>query len=326
MIKHFWNKTRFFSLVLLLSFSLLAGCSTDNKNVDDITSNQEKTEQSQTNAFPITLKDDLGNEVTIEKQPEKIVSILPSATEILFALGLDNEIIGVSEHDNYPEAALEKEKIGDMDMNTEKIISLMPDVAFLAKYNYENSAEAIKQLEQLGIKVVIIDTEESFEAAYESIELIGKATGKTEEAKEVVASMKEQMEQIKEKASKVTEKKKVWVEISPQPDLYTAGQHTYIGEMLNLIGAENIAAEEGWYNVNEEEVVKLNPEVIVTTYGYYVENAVEQVLSRDGWQEVTAVKNKAVYDVNSDTMTRPGPRLVDGVEELGKAIYPEIFE
>ena len=138
--------------------------------------------------------------------------------------------------------------------------------------------------------------------------------------------MKEQIEQIKEKASKVTEKKKVWVEISPQPDLYTAGQHTFIGEMLDLIGAENVAAKEGWYSVNEEEVVKLNPDVIVTTYGYYVENAVEQVLSRDGWQEVTAVKNKAVYDVDSDMMTRPGPRLVNGVEELGKAIYPEIFE
>ena len=326
MNKHFWKKTSIFSFVLLLTFSLLAGCGTANENADDTTNNQKQTEQSQTKAFPITLTDDLGNEVTIEEQPEKIVSILPSATEILFALGLDDEIIGVSEHDNYPEAALEKEKIGDMDMNTEKIISLMPDVAFLAKYNYENSAEAIKQLEQLGIKVVIIDTEESFEAAYESIELIGKATGKTEEAKEIVASMKEQMEQIKEKASQVTEAKKVWVEISPQPDLYTAGQHTYIGEMLNIIGAENVATEDGWYSVNEEEVVKMNPDVIVTTYGYYVENAVEQVLSRDGWQEVTAVKNKAVYDVDSDMMTRPGPRLVDGVEELGKAIYPEIFE
>jgi len=319
-------KKQLFAILFLLSLFLLTACGSADENSESKDNNQAQTEQSQSDAFPITLKDDLGNEVTLEKQPEKIVSIMPSTTEILFALGLDDEIIGVSEHDNYPKAALDKEKIGDMDMNTEKIISLMPDVAFLSKYNYENSAEAIKQLEQLGIKVVIIDTEESFEAAYESIELIGKATGKPEEAKEIVASMKEQIEQIKEKASKVTEKKKVWVEISPQPDLYTAGQHTFIGEMLNLIGAENVATEEGWYSVNEEEVVKLNPDVIVTTYGYYVENAVEQVLSRDGWQEVTAVKNKAVYDVNSDTMTRPGPRLVDGVEELGKAIYPEIFK
>ena len=208
-------KKQLFAILFLLSLFLLTACGSADENSESKDNNQAQTEQSQSDAFPITLKDDLGNEVTIEKQPEKIVSILPSATEILFALGLDDEIIGVSEHDNYPEAALEKEKIGDMDMNTEKIISLMPDVAFLAKYNYENSAEAIKQLEQLGIKVVIIDTEESFEAAYESIELIGKATGKTEEAKEIVASMKEQIEQIKEKASKVTEKKKVWVEISP---------------------------------------------------------------------------------------------------------------
>ena len=319
-------KSGFFAIIFLLSVLLLTACGSADEKDKTTDNNQAQTEQSQSEAFPITLKDDIGNEVTIDEKPEKIVSILPSATEILFALGLDDEIIGVSEFDNYPEEALSKEKIGDMDMNTEKVISLMPDVAFLAKYNYENAAETIKQLEELGIKVVIIDTEESFEATYKSIELIGKVTGTTEEADEIVSSMKDKVEQIKEKASQVTEKKKVWVEVSPQPDIYTAGQHTFIDEMLNLIGAENVATEEGWYNANEEEIVHLNPDVIIITYGDYVENAVDQVTSRNGWQEVTAVKNKAVYDVDSDMTTRPGPRLVDGVEELGKAIYPEIFK
>ena len=324
MNKQLWRKTGIFALIFVLSVFLLAACgSADEKN--ELKDN-DNTEVSQTEAFPLTITDDLGNEVTIEEKPETVVSILPSVTETLFALGLDEEIIGVSDYDTYPEAALEKDKIGDMDMNPEKIISLNPDVAFLSKYNFDNHLDTIKQFEELGIKVVIIDTEESFEATYASIELIGKITGQTEEAEEVVSSMKEELAAIEEKASKITEKKKVWVEVSPQPDIYTAGQDTFMNEMLNIIGAENAATGEGWYSANEEEAVQLNPDVIIVTYGDFVEKAVEQVLGRNGWQEVTAVKNKAVYDVDSDMTTRTGPRLVDGVEELGKAIYPEIFE
>ena len=324
MNKQLWRKTGFFAIIFVLSVFLLAACGSTDQNNES--ADKDQTQTTQSDAFPVTIVDDLGNDVTIEEKPETVVSILPSVTETLFALGLDEEIIGVSDFDNYPEAALEKDKIGDMEMNAEKIISLNPDVAFLSKYNYENHADTIKQFEELGIEVVIIDTEESFEATYKSIELIGTITGQTEEAEEVVSSMKEQLAEIEEKASQITEKKKVWVEVSAQPDIYTAGQNTFMNEMLNLLGAENAATGEGWYSVNEEEAVQLNPDVIIVTYGDYVENAVEQVTSRAGWQEVTAVKNEAVYSVDSDMTTRTGPRLVDGVEELGKAIYPEIFK
>jgi len=119
----------------------------------------------------------------------------------------------------------------------------------------------------------------------------------------------------------------VFVEVSPAPEIYTAGKNTFINEMLELIGAKNAAGDmEGWAKVDQEAIVERNPDVVVTTYGYYTENAVELVLGRQGWENVKAVKGKQVFDVHSDLVTRSGPRLAEGAEELAKAIYPDVFK
>ena len=326
MHKQSWKGFRIFSLVLVLMLSILAGCGSTEEVKEENSKVQVQTEE-QTGAFPVTITDDGGNEVTIEEQPKSIVSLLPSSTETLFALGLDEEIVGVSDYDNYPVEATEKEKVGAMDLNIEAILALQPDVAFLQEYHAENAAEAITQLQGVGIAVVIVETGSTFEAVYDSIEMIGTATGKMKEAEQIVTDMQEKVDELKEKTEAVTETKKVWVEIAPQPDIFTAGSGTYINEMLEMIGAENVAGHlEGWPKVSEEEAVHLNPDVILTTYGFYVDDAVEQVLTREGWQEVHAVKNGDVYDVDSDKVTRAGPRLVDGMEEIAKVVYPDVFQ
>ena len=140
--------------------------------------------------------------------------------------------------------------------------------------------------------------------------------------------MKERLQAIKDKAAaSVTDKKKVWVEVSPAPDIFTTGKNTFMHEMLESIQATNAAEDQdGWVKMTEEEIVKLNPDVIITTYGYYVEDPKAEVLAREGWAEVPAVKNGNVFDVDSDTVTRPGPRLIEGVETLAELIYPEIFK
>ncbi|MGM9923227.1 MAG: helical backbone metal receptor [Bacillus sp. (in: firmicutes)] len=323
-----WKK--YFSglaLLFLLTFGVLAGCGSTS---EESKQEETKTEQGETKqgAFPVTIKDSTGKDITIEEKPEKIVSLLPSLTEILFALGLDEEIVGVSDYDNYPEATADKEKVGSQDMNLEKILALQPDVAFLQEYHVQNHANAIKQLEDAGITVIVPEGDQkSFEDAYDVMRLIAKATGTEKEADAIIADMEERVAAIKEKAKNVKEKKTVWVEVSPQPDIFTTGKDTFMNEMLGMIGAENAAKDQvGWVKMSEEEAVKLNPDVIITTYGYYVEDAAEQVLNRKGWAEIPAVKNKQVFDVDSDTVTRPGPRLVDGVEELAKVIYPDIFQ
>ena len=168
---------------------------------------------------------------------------------------------------------LEIQKVGAQDINSELVLSLLPDMALVTDYHYETHPEVLKQFEEAGIEVVIIGGAESFEEAYSNIEMIASATGTTEEAEEIITDMKERLQAIKDKAAAVTDKKRVWVEVSPAPDIFTTGQNTFMHEMLESIQAVNVAEDqEGWVKLNEEEIVKLNPDVIITTYGYYVEN------------------------------------------------------
>jgi iron complex transport system substrate-binding protein len=218
------------------------------------------------------------------------------------------------------------EKIGDQQLNVEKILALQPDLALVTDFQHENNPDILKQFKDAGIEVIVIGSAESFENVYNTISLIGTVTGAKDEADRIVKDMKDRLAEIQEKAKGVTEKKRVWVEVSPSPDIFTTGKNTFLHEMLESINAINTAGEQtGWVKMTEEEIVTLNPDVIITTYGYYIEKPADQVLSRSGWGEVPAIKNEQVFDVNNDTVTRPGPRLIDGVETLAKLIYPEIF-
>lgn len=313
------------TLILMLLAGILSGCAQGDQT-QPVGTKKEQAEKSEA-SFPVTVTDDAGNEITLEEKPEKIVSLLPSTTEILFALGLGDEIVGVSDYDNYPEAAAQKEKVGAQDMNAEKIIALQPDIAFLQDYHAQNHGEIIKQYEAAGIKVFIVGSQTSFDQVYTAIRTIGKATDTLDKADSIINDMDKKVASIKEKAKEVKDPKRVWIEVSPQPEIYTTGKGTFMNEMLEMIGAENVAAsEEGWVKMDEEKIVSSNPDTIITTYGYYVENPAEQVLSRSGWNSIKAVQSKQVFDVNSDLVTRPGPRLADGAEELGRLIYPDIFK
>lgn len=321
----------FFSL-LLLSIGIIAGCGSQEQSTQEepaTTSDKvEEVEKVSGDNFPVTITDDANREVTIEEQPETIVSIQASNTEIAFALGLGDKIIGVSDYDNYPAEVLEITKVGGQDINAELVLSLLPDMALVTDYHYNTHPQILQQFEEAGIDVIVVGSATSFEDVYSTIEMIGKATGSATEAEGIITDMKERHQAIKDKAAaSITEKKRVWVEVSPAPDIFTTGQNTFMHEMLESIQAVNVAEDQdGWVKVNEEEIVKLNPDVIITTYGYYVENPKEGVLAREGWAEVPAVKNGNVFDVDNDTVTRPGPRLIEGVETLAELIYPEVFK
>lgn len=231
--------------------------------------------------FPITVIDGTGEEVTIEEQPQSIITGQPSETEIAFALGLGEQIIGVSDYSNYPEEALNKEKIGGQNLNAEKIMELLPDLFFVTAYHYENHPELLDQLKELGVDIIVINSAESFEQTYISMQLIAAVTGKTQEADQLITDMQERLAQVIEKSKQVTEKANVWVEVSPAPDIFTTGTGTFMHEMLEAIGANNAAGHlEGWNKLTEEEIVALMPDVIITTYGFYIDNPAEQVYSR----------------------------------------------
>lgn len=282
-------------------------------------------EQEEASAFPVTFTDAAGKEITIEEKPENIVSLVPSNTEILYALGAT--AVGVSENDNYPEEVLDVEKVAGMELDVEKIVSLDPDLV-LAHGMVANMWESgLQQLEDSDITVVVIHNATGFDETYDTIAMIGQAVGANEEAEQLIEEMKSSLESIKEKASEISDddKKTVFIELGPAPDLFTSGKGTYMDEMLEVINAENVVTEENdWIQISEEQVLELNPDAIVLTYNF-IENAPEEVYAREAWQDITAVKEKQVYEVNEDLVSRQGPRVVEGVEELAKAIYPEVF-
>ncbi|MDT8859301.1 ABC transporter substrate-binding protein [Alkalihalobacillus sp. MEB130] len=331
----FLKKWGLFGLVLFFMAAIIVGCGIQEQNSPDepsVTESDVEEEKSDSgdsdDLFPVTITDDAGREVTIETEPESIVSIQASNTEITFALGLGDKVIGVSDFCNYPAEALEVEKVGGQDMNAELVLTLLPDIALVTDYHYNTHPDILEQYEEAGINVVVVGSSTSFDDVYDKIEMIATVTGSQSAGGEIISDMKERHDAIKEQAEElVTEQKKVWVEVSPAPDIFTTGQNTFMHEMLESIQAINAAEEqEGWVTLTEEEIVQLNPDVIITTYGYYVENPRDDVLARDGWAEVPAIKNEQVYDVDNDTVTRPGPRLIEGVETLAKLIYPDVFE
>ncbi|UOE55709.1 ABC transporter substrate-binding protein [Bacillus sp. CMF12] len=318
-----------FLLTMLLAAGVLAGCGESAEQPKE----EKKVEEGQNaggeaTAFPVTIKDALDNEIVIESKPERIVSMIPSNTEIAFELGLGEEVVGVSDFDNYPPEATEKEKIGGMEFNVEKIISLNPDLVLAHASSAHNSEAGLQQLRDAGVTVLVVNDAKSFDQVFESIEMVGTAAGEKDKAEQLVSDMKSKLEEIKTKAQGIKEedRKSVFVEVSPAPEIYTAGTKTFMDEMLSAINAENIITEEGWPKMDPEAIIERNPDVIITTHGYYTEDAVGNVMSRDGWQDITAVKNKQVADVDSDMVTRSGPRIIEGVEELAKAVYPDVFK
>lgn len=308
---------------------ILAGCSGDNNegatNTDENTKTENQSNEStgEESEFPVTLEDANG-EVTIEEEPEAIVSLIPSNTEVAFALGLDDQIVGVTDNDDYPEEVSEKEKVGGMELNIEAILALEPDLVLAHE---TNDPDGIEQLEDSGLTVLTVSDAQSFDETYGTIEMISEATGTASKGEEIVTSMKEDLKDLEEKADEIDEEdmKKVFVEISPEPEIFTPGANTFQDEILSLIHAENIASdEEGWVELNEEAIIEKNPEVIVVTYDY-TDDPVGDVLARDAWGDVDAIRDEEVIEVDANLVSRPGPRLVEGAETLAKAIYPEVF-
>lgn len=317
-------------LLAMLATILLAACGSPAveekpETEEPEVSEEEGQEESAEKAYPVTLTDAVGNEVTLEKAPENIISMMPSNTEILFALGLEDEIIGVSDYDDYPEEATEKEKIGGQEFNVEAIIALDPDLVFGHESAFGIGEEGYKQLEDAGIPVFVVQNAGNFEETYETITTIGQLTDKQEEAEKVIDEMKTKVDEVLAKIEDVEEEKTVFVETSPAPDIYTPGQGTFVQEILNMIGAKNIADDgEDWFVMDPEEIVNRNPDVIIVMYDY-IDTAVEDVYKRDGFDTITAIQDEQVIQVDENLTSRTGPRLAEGLEEFAKAIYPEVF-
>jgi len=304
--------------VLLFSF-LLVGCSTEE------TTTVEKQDEAVVEELKnYTVTDDVGNDITFEEVPETIVSLQPSNTEILFALGVGDKIVGATEYDTYPAEALEIERVSDsVAFNAERITELNPDVVIAYTIGQE---EALQLLEEAGLKVFVIESATSFEDVYGDIEQLATVMGIEDKGKEVISSIQTTISEVQEKVETATASKKVYYEISPSPDIYTTGSKTFQQEILAAASVDNVFSDqEGWVSVSEEDVIAKNPEIILTTANY-IEDSPGEIKSRAGWDQIQAVQNDTVFLVDGDVISRPGPRIGEAVELVAKTVYPEIFK
>lgn len=273
-------------------------------------------------AYPVSITDDLGNNVKIEKEPAKIVSLSPANTEILFALGVGDKVVGRTDYCNYPEEAAQVAAIGDYNNpNVEKIISLAPDVVLAGDLI---SDDVRSQIEATGAKVITF-TPMSVDAVESTIINTGKVVNANDKAKEITDSMTKKYDEIKEKAAAANPQKSVFIDIG---GYYSAGDNSLLGNMLKDINAKNIASDAGtdWPQLSVEQIIAKNPDVYVSFF-----TIPDEIKKVPGFDQVNAVKNDAIvyYEMlspDSDLIQRPGPRVVDGLELLAAAVYPDQFK
>ena len=252
----------------------------------------------------------------------RIISLAPATTEILFALGLDDEIVGVSSFCDYPKKAQTKEKVGSFSqVNIEKVLFLKPDIIFCTGLE---QAPVVKKLRKLNLKVYVSDPAD-ITGLFESIRDIGKLTRKEKEAYALIGKMKTVLEEINTKVKRIPSKDrpKVFVEIWHDP-LMTAAKGSFIDELITLAGGINIAQDimRAYSYFSPEQVIKRNPDVIIFTY-MSQEQPLKILKARLGWKEISAVKKNRVFgDIEPDILLRPGPRLIEGLKEIHKRFYP----
>ncbi len=257
-----------------------------------------------------------------EKHKPRYISLAPSTTEILFALGLDEEIVGISTYCNWPPKAKSKEKIGEFSqVNMEKILSLKPDYVFCTGLE---QAGIIRELRRFKLKVYVADPK-NMEELINSIRGIGKIIDKIKEAEDLIKNMAVQIEEISSKVKLIPQEKrpKVFIEIWHDP-LTTAGKGSFLDELITLAGGLNIASDtKRAYSIfSPEAVIKRNPDCIILAY-MDKEKPIKLLGGRFGWKEISAVKNNRLYnDINPDLLLRPGPRVAQGVKEIYKRLYP----
>lgn len=274
---------------------------------------------------PRVVTDSRGQEVAVPAEVKRIISLAPSNTEILFALGLGDKVVGVTNFCDYPEEAKAIEKVGDaFNMNVEKIVSLSPDLVVAIG----GMTEVMARLEELGIAVLVLQPTD-LESIYQTIELVGQAAGAQDAAQALVAAMRERVEAITAKVAGLEERPKVFYELDATDPAkpYTPGPGTWHDQFIRLAGGVNIAGEVEmpWVQFSTEEIIVQDPAIIVLGDANYGVSAAD-VAQRAGWEVIAAVRNGAVYPIDDNLISRPGPRVVEGIEALAQIIHPELLE
>lgn len=316
------------SLLLLL---LLAACGSPVATAELPAPEVQVSAATATSAAPvdttIDLTDGLGRQVTLAAPAERVISLAPSNTELLFAVGAGSQVVGRDPYSDFPAEAAAVADIGDtfVELNTELIISLEPDLVLAAGIT---PPEQVAQLEQLGITVFWLGNPTDLEGLYANLETVGLLTGHEQDALAAVDALSARADAVTAAVSGVTEKPTVFYEVDGLSDPnapFTAGTGTFIDLIINLAGGTNAAgALSDYAPMSVEELLVQDPDVILLGDSIYGAT-VEAVAQRAGWGSLSAVQNGTVYPFDDNLMSRPGPRLIDALEQLAELLHPDLF-
>lgn len=299
-------------LLLLSLFLVLVGCVAEQEGPI------HTSKKPRAIHYPVKVKDQTGKVITISKEPKRIVSLIPSTTEIAFALNLHKELVAVTENDDYPPEVKKLPKVGNMKIDIEQVLAQKPDLVLAST---ANDPKTIERLRQLKLPVLVTDGQ-NIKQIYQAIQNVAVATNRAWEAEQLVARMQQQIRETYGKVVSIPKAKrtKVWIELGP--DLYTVGGDGFLNEMIHYAGGVNVAEKEtGWPKVSPEQVVKWKPDVIIAVYP----GGEKEILKRKGWESIPAIQKKRVYYLDPNLLSRPGPRISKGIEQLAKQFYPEKF-
>jgi len=276
---------------------------------------------SPSTGFPVSVSDFQGRTVTVPKRPERIVSIGPSITEFLFALGAGDRIVGVDDFSDEPPAATKIEKLGGIKVNFERIVALQPEIVFILKL----SDGTIERLAAIPLTVIVVDPQAISEVA-STATLVGKAVGA--DGDRLAKDIGRQVDEVKATTAKAATRPRVYHEIdaSDPTKIFTVGPGSYIHDLIGIAGGANIAANatSAYPQLSAEQIVKSDPEIVVLAASDYSPKP-DQIAARPGWSQVTAVKARRIVALPANLVNRPGPRVGEAALAYAKAVHPELY-
>jgi iron complex transport system substrate-binding protein len=276
----------------------------------------------------MTFTDDLGNTIELDGYPKSIVSISASTTEILFAVGAGDQVVGRDEYSTYPEAALNVPSVGAMwdELPTEAILALQPDLVIAAQIISEDQVQALRDL---GLKVYWQANPTSYEGLWKNLRTIAQMTSHEAEAESLIADLDSRVTAVQTEVATVSSRPSTFYELdaTDPSNPWTTGSGTFIDYIISQAGGNNAAsALQGDYaQLSSEQLIAVNPDIILLADAMYGVTA-ESVAQRPGWDVINAVKNNAIYPIDPNMMSVPGPRLVNALEETAKILHPELFK
>ena len=304
---------------VIVSIFIILCVSCNRKNVDS-------------NAIEESIKDRAGNNIVVPKKANKIVSLSPAVTDILISILGDTEIDKLISVDTVSKDILDDNNIDISNMlffdmlnpDAEKIIAIKPDIIFVNTFSVFSAKNSLDSIKSAGLCVAVMPNSDTLLGIEEDILFLGKVLKMEDRTEKIISEMKINIENIKSIGDKIKDKKSVYFEIGAMPNLYTCGTNVYLDDMIDIIGGSNVFSDRNsWITISEEKIISSNPDVIFTSVDY-INNPVQEILNRKGWQNINAIKNKEVYFTPSSSL--PSHNIIKALLFMAKSLYSEEYK